>query len=56
MPDDNGMETIRSDAPSADESLFGDAADDTGAAAVEKEDSNNTVHDEQDAAGGDRTG
>ena len=49
MPDDNGMETTRSDAPSADESLFGDAADDTGAAEVEEEDSNNAVHDEQDA-------
>ena len=49
MPDENGMETTRSDAPSADESLFGEAADDTGAAAVQKEDSNNAVHDEQDA-------
>ena len=49
MPDDNGMETTRSDAPSADESLFGEAADDTEAAAAQKEDSNNEVPDEQDA-------
>ena len=49
MPDDNGMKTTRSDAPSADESLFGDAADDTGVAAVQEEDPNNAVHDEQDA-------
>ena len=40
MPDDNGTEATRSDAPSADESLFGEAAEDTEAA----------VADEQDAA------
>ena len=40
MPDETGTETIRSDAPSADESLFGEAAEDTEAA----------VADEQDAA------
>ena len=34
-----GTEATRSDAPSADESLFGDAAEDTEAAAVEGEDS-----------------
>ena len=39
MPDENGTEPTRSDAPSADESLFGDAADDTAAAVVEEEDS-----------------
>ena len=44
MPDDNGTEATRSDVPSADDSLFGDAADDTEAA----------VADEQDA--GDETG
>ena len=49
MPEDNGMETTRSDAPSADESLFGDTTDDTEAAAAQKEDSNNEVPDEQDA-------
>ena len=32
MPDENGTEATRSDAPSADESLFGDAANDTAAA------------------------
>ena len=36
MPDEIGTETTRSDAPSADESLFGDAADD--AAAAEEQD------------------
>ena len=44
MPDETGTETTRSDALSADESLFGEAADDTKAA----------VADEQDA--GDETG
>ena len=38
MPDEIGTETARSDAPSADESLFGDAADDSAAAAVEEQD------------------
>ena len=32
MPDETGTEATRSDAPSADESLFGDAADDAVAA------------------------
>ncbi len=45
MPDETGTEATRSDAPSADESLFGDAADD---AAVEGEDSTaETAQDEQ---------
>ena len=44
MPDDNGTETTRSDTPSVDESLFGEAAEDAAAA----------VADEQDA--GDETG
>ena len=39
MPDEVGTEATRSDGPSADESLFGDAADDTAAAAVEEESS-----------------
>ena len=39
MPDENGTESTRSDAPSADESLFGDAADDSAAAVAEEEDS-----------------
>ena len=44
MPDEVGTKATRSDVPSADDSLFGDAADDTEAA----------VADEQDA--GDETG
>ena len=39
MPDENGTEATRSDAPSADESLFGDAADDAAAAVDQEEDS-----------------
>ena len=39
MPDETGTETTRSDAPSADESLFGDAADDKAVAVIEEEDS-----------------
>ena len=51
MPDETGTEATRSDAPSADESLFGDAADD---AAAEEQDANEeTAQDPQgaDAAG-----
>ena len=39
MPDETGTEATRSDAPSADESLFGDVEDKAPAAAVEVEDS-----------------
>ena len=39
MPDEVGTKTTRSDVPSADESLFGDAADDAAAAADQEEDS-----------------
>ena len=39
MPDEVGTEATRSDGPSADESLFGDAADDTAAASAEEQDS-----------------
>ena len=42
MPDENGTDATRSDAPSASDALFGDAADkadDAPAAVVEKEDS-----------------
>ena len=49
MPDENGTEATRSDAPSNDESLFGDAADDTAAAVVEEEDSKGET--EQDGQG-----
>ena len=63
MPDENGTESTRSDAPSADESLFGDAADDSAAAVVEERDANEEVAEDpqgSDAAGeqaaGDETG
>ena len=51
MPDATGMEATRSDAPSADESLVGDAADDTAAAAAEEQDANEET--EQDPEGAD---
>ena len=55
MPDEIGTETTRPDAPSADDALFGDAADkvdDTPAAVVEKEDGKgDTEQDAQGAAG-----
>ena len=51
MPDENGTEATRSDAPSADESLFGDAADDTAAAVDQEEDSKGETA--QDAQGSD---
>ena len=38
MPDETGTEATRSDAPSAGESLFGDVADDTEAAAADEQD------------------
>ena len=47
MPDETGTEATRSDAPSVDESLFGDAADD---AAADVQDANEeTAQDPQDA-------
>ena len=50
MPDETGTEATRSDAPSVDESLFGDAADDTAAAVAEEQDANEeTEQDPQDA-------
>ncbi len=52
MPDDIGTETTRPDTPSAEKSIFGDAADkadDTPAAVVEEEDTNEET--EQDAQG-----
>ena len=51
MPDDNGTETTRSDAQSVDESLFGEAADDTEAAAADEQDANEET--EQDPQGAD---
>ena len=50
MPDETGTEATRSDAPSVDESLFGDAADDAAAAVAEEQDANEeTEQDPQDA-------
>ena len=40
MPDDNGTEPTRSDAPSADECLFGEAVEDTEAAVADEQDAN----------------
>ena len=63
MSDDNGTEATRSDAPSADDSLFGDAADDTEAAVADEQDADKeTAQDPQDSddageqAVGDETG
>ena len=55
MADEVGTEATRSDAPSADDSLFGDAADD---AAAEEQDANEeTAQDPQDAdAAGEQAG
>ena len=52
MPDETGMEITRSDAPSIDESLFGDAADDTEAAVADEQDANKGET-EQDSQGSD---
>ena len=53
MPDDNGTETTRSDAPSVDESLFGEAAEDAAAAVAEEQDADEeTAQDPQGAADG----
>ena len=54
MPDEVGTETTRSDAPSADDNLFGEAANDKDDAAVEEEDS--TDRTEEDGQGSDETG
>ena len=51
MPDETGTEATRSDAPSVDESLFGDAADDAAAAVAEEQDANKET--EQDPQGSD---
>ena len=50
MPDENGTEATRSDAPSADETPIGDAADDKTAPAVDEQDSNAENAPEQQAA------
>ena len=54
MPDENGTEATRSDAPSVDESLFGEAADDAAGAVVEDEDSKSETA--QDGQGSDDAG
>ena len=51
MPDEVGTEATRSDVPSADESLFGDPADDRAAPVVREEDSNDAVPDELEGGG-----
>ena len=51
MPDEVGTEATRSDVPSADESLFGDPADDRAAPVVQEEDSNDAVPDEPEGDG-----
>ena len=63
MPDETGTETTRSDAPSADDSLFGEAADDTEAAVADEQDANEEsaqdpqgADDAEDVAVGDETG
>ena len=63
MPDEVGTEATRSDAPSADESLFGEAADDTEAAVADEQDANEEtdqepegVDDSEGQAAGDETG
>ncbi len=54
MPDEVGTEATRSDGPSADESLFGDAADDAAAAVDQEEDSKGETT--QDGQGSDDAG
>ena len=58
MPDETGTETTRSDAPSADESLFGDAADDADAAVAEEQDADKESAQDPEGAddGGDEAG
>ena len=63
MPDENGTEATRSDGPSVDDSLFGEAADDTAAAVVEEEDpkgetaqDGQSSGDAEEQAAGDETG
>ncbi len=50
MPDENGTKAARSDAPSADETPIGDAADDKTAAAADEQDSDAENAPEQQAA------
>ena len=52
MPDEVGTEATRLDAPSADESLFGDPGEDRAGPVVQEEDSNDAVPDELDDGSG----
>ncbi len=52
MPDEVGTEGKRSDAPSADESLFGDPGEDRAGPVVQEEDSNDAIPDEPDDGSG----
>ena len=54
MPDETGTETTRSDAPSVDESLFGDAADAKLSRLSKRKDPNKET--EQDLQGSDDAG
>ena len=51
MPEEVGTEATRSDAPSADESLFGDAADGTPVAAADEQDANEETAQEPQGSG-----
>ena len=54
MPDENGTDTTRSDAPSFDDSLFGDATDDKPVVAADDQDTNEETA--QDGQGSDAAG
>ena len=63
MPDEVGTETTRADAPSTDESLFGDAADNAAAAVADDQDAGGEseqdpqgTDDAEEQAAGDETG
>ena len=51
MPDENGTETTRSERPSADDALFGEAADDKYAVAADEQDSDAENAPEQQGSG-----
>ena len=48
MPDEVGTKATRSDVPSADDSLFGDAADDTEAAVADEQDAGDETRSSED--------
>ena len=54
MPDENGKEATRSDAPSSDDSLFGGPADDAAAAVADEQDASKEIA--QDPQGSDDAG